>query len=123
MRPLQTGGRSKENRKHKRVHSHARCWCEGTNVTFYSRVGNVSEGGLFVSTNTPLPPGAQTRIRLELSPAESLTVSATVVWARSAGEVGPAGMGLAFKQPDSTQQRAQISAFIAAEVAASAVKR
>ena len=37
-----------ENRKSARVPTRLRCWCEGENVTVYARIGNLSEGGLFL---------------------------------------------------------------------------
>src|SRR4051812_20013604 len=96
MRPLRAGGQLKENRRHARVHARVRCWCEGDNVTLYTRVGNVSEGGIFLRTSTPMAPGSRTHLRLELGGAEPCEADATVVWARGAGDVGPPGMGLMF---------------------------
>ncbi len=59
-----TGGQKlAENRKHARVPSRLRCWCEGENVTVYARVGNLSEGGLFLRTSTPLATGAVATVR------------------------------------------------------------
>jgi uncharacterized protein (TIGR02266 family) len=97
MRPLRTGGQLQEQRKHARVHSRVRCWCEGDAVTFFSRVGNLSEGGLFLRTSTPLPYGAPARLRIQLGTALEIEVKARVIWSRGEGEVGPPGMGLAFE--------------------------
>src|SRR6185369_3065374 len=58
---LPTGGQDlAENRKTERVPSRLRCWCEGENVTVYARIGNLSEGGLFLRTSTPLERGSKT---------------------------------------------------------------
>jgi uncharacterized protein (TIGR02266 family) len=95
------GGIGKETRKHVRVPSGLRCWCEGENVTFYARVGNLSEGGLFLRTNTPLATGSRAMLRLNRSGEGEVQVMATVVWASDAYEQGPAGMGLRFEPLDS----------------------
>jgi uncharacterized protein (TIGR02266 family) len=91
-----------------RVLSRLRCWCEGENVTFYARVGNLSEGGLFLRTRTPLETGAITRLRLNDGP-ETVEATATVVWARADGQ--ESGMGLRFEaldEPGRSQLRALI---------------
>ncbi len=89
-----------DNRKHTRTSSRLRCWCESDSVTFYARIGNISEGGLFLRTSTPLPRGVQTRVRLG-DPAEpSLETEALVVWARATEGGGPPGMGLRFETLD-----------------------
>jgi uncharacterized protein (TIGR02266 family) len=82
------------------VPSGLRCWCEGENVTFYARVGNLSEGGLFLRTNTPLATGSRAVVRLNRSGEAEVQLLATVVWASAYGE-GPAGMGLCFEPLDS----------------------
>ncbi len=84
-----------DKRLHARVTSRLRCWCEGHEVTLYARVGNLSEGGLFLKTQTPLATGVRTRVKLEEG-EEGVDAEAVVVWAREEGEGGPAGMGLAF---------------------------
>lgn len=95
-----TGGQQlTENRKHPRISAALRCWCEGENVTLYARVGNLSEGGLYLRTSTPLPKGARAVLRFGGSEAEVVT-PATVVWSRGEGENGPPGMGLVFDELD-----------------------
>ncbi len=86
-----------ENRKTLRVHSRLRCWCEGENVTVYARIGNLSEGGLFLRTSTPLPQGSTARIRFGEPGIEAM---ATVMWARASDGGGPPGMGLRFQDVD-----------------------
>ncbi|MBF5040840.1 TIGR02266 family protein [Aggregicoccus sp. 17bor-14] len=94
------------NRRHKRIPSRLRCWCEGDNVTFYARVGDLSEGGLFLRTSTPLARGSRTLVRLHGEDRHELRAEATVIWARSeessaaqGGEqAGPPGMGLQFAE-------------------------
>ena len=55
----------RENRKTGRAEARLRCWCEGENVTFFARMGDLSEGGLFVRTSTPLEVGSEAKIRFE----------------------------------------------------------
>lgn len=91
-----TGGQSLvENRKFSRVQSKLRCWCEGENVTLYARIGNLSEGGLFLRTSTPLANGSKARVRF--GDGNAVEAAAAVVWSRGIdGDEGPPGMGLKF---------------------------
>ena len=105
----------RENRKYARVSTRLRCWCEGENVTFYARVGNISEGGLFLRTSTPLARGAKAWLRLEPKGQAELRAEATVVWARTgSGEQQP-GMGLRFEAVDE-QVREQLRTLVEAEL-------
>ena len=63
---------------------------------------NLSRGGLFVPTDTPLPVGATLDLEIELpGTGQVRTIPATVRWVRSTASVeGPAGMGLAFRDVD-----------------------
>ena len=96
------------NRKYERVPTKLRCWCEGENVTVYARIGNMSEGGLFVRTSTPLERGATARLRFG---TDGFETTARVVWSRSEGQDGPACMGLEFDGADD-QIRAAIRRMI-----------
>lgn len=92
----------KDNRKTERVDARLRCWCEGSNVTFYARIANLSEGGLFLRTSTPLEEGARTILRLQgRDPGEEIRTEAIVVWKREDHGTWPAGMGLRFEGVDS----------------------
>ena len=86
-----------DNRKHQRVTSRLRCWCEGENITVYARIGNLSEGGIFLRTSTPLERGSIARLRFG---AGGLETPARVVWSRMEGQYGPPGMGLQFENID-----------------------
>jgi uncharacterized protein (TIGR02266 family) len=91
-----------ENRKHERVTSRLRCWCESENITLYARIANLSEGGLFLQTNTPLARGQRTLLRLSSADVREVMAEATVVWQRPEREQkGPPGMGLRFEGLDS----------------------
>ena len=86
-----------ESRKHARVSTRLRCWCEGENVTVYARIGNLSEGGLFLRTSTPMPKGSRTLVRFRDGEQEEVSAEAVVVWTREAVGDQPAGMGLMFE--------------------------
>jgi uncharacterized protein (TIGR02266 family) len=91
-----------------------RCWCEGENVTLYSRVGNLSEGGLFLRTSTPLQQGARATVRIGVGEeaGPELQTAVKVVWTRPGGQSWPPGMGLAFEAleaPDLDRLRQIIS--------------
>ena len=86
---------SDENRKTQRVASRLRCWCEGENITVYARIGNLSEGGIFVRTSTPLERGTRATLRFGTDGVEA---PARVVWSRMEGQGGPPGMGLVFEE-------------------------
>lgn len=88
------------HRKSPRIDVRLRCWCEGENVTFYARVGNLSEGGLFLRTSTPLPVGVRTALRFEMKDGVSVRAGAQVVWARGTQGEQPPGMGLRFDVSD-----------------------
>lgn len=100
---VKSSGLTAESRKHSRVSTRLRCWCEGENVTVYARIGNLSEGGLFLRTSTPMPKGAQTLVRFrdgDAADAEEVSAEATVVWTRDGLGDQPAGMGLRFGPMD-----------------------
>jgi uncharacterized protein (TIGR02266 family) len=85
------------------VPSKLRCWCEGDNITVYARIGNLSEGGLFLRTSTPLQQGARAVLRFGAqAPVEAW---ARVVWSRVEGQGGPPGMGLQFETVDDLARR------------------
>lgn len=86
-----------DNRKFERVVSKLRCWCEGENITVYARIGNLSEGGIFLRTSTPLQQGTKATLRFGTAGVEA---PARVVWSRMEGQGGPPGMGLEFENID-----------------------
>lgn len=91
-----------ENRKHARIPTQLRCWCEGANVTLYARIANLSEGGLFVRTSTPLAEGTRAQVRLSPGAEPEIHATATVVWLRDSEEPAgrPPGMALRFESLD-----------------------
>ncbi len=95
---------SAEHRKFHRVTSRLRCWCEGDNITVYARIGNLSEGGLFLRTSTPLERGARAIVRF--GGDHPVEAAARVVWSRVEGQGGPPGMGLMFEEVDEARRDA-----------------
>jgi hypothetical protein len=81
-----------DRRKHLRVAWPSRCWCQAAEISIYAQIGNVSEGGLFLRTPSPLSEGAVATLSLPLGEdgAEQL-VQAIVVWRED-----QRGMGLRF---------------------------
>ncbi len=93
---------TQDRRKNERSLSRLRCWCEGGNITLYSRIGNLSEGGMFLRTSTPMAKGERTVLRLRCPDEQEVRTEAVVVWMRERTEAEkPAGMGLRFEGLDS----------------------
>lgn len=58
---------------------------------------DLSEGGLFVRTRRPSPPGTPLQLELQDRAGHSVELEGTVAWVRSESDgLGPAGMGIAF---------------------------
>lgn len=94
----------KNNRRFDRVPSKLRCWCEGEDITVYARIGNLSEGGIFLRTSTPLREGA--RATLRFGGDQPVEAPARVIWARVEGQGGTPGMGLQFEDIDEPRRDA-----------------
>src|SRR5262249_26091888 len=62
---------------------------------------NLSKGGIFIETASPLPVGEHLTLQFEVPGAGPLEVEAIVVWLRTASMDGlPDGMGLSFENLD-----------------------
>ncbi len=73
-------------------------------------------GGLFVSTDDPLPGGSETRLRFRVPGSDRLVeVDARVVWVVKPGEAGSVtpGMGLTFTDAAETAELARELASLA----------
>ncbi len=72
------------------------CWCETEEVTLYVKILNVSEGGVFIRTATPLEVGRRAKVVFHC-PGGNEEVVAVGEVIRSVGDrPGPPGMGLRF---------------------------
>jgi uncharacterized protein (TIGR02266 family) len=84
--------KGQEARRSPRFALRKRVWCEGDHVTLYLQSQNVSAGGFFLRTATPLPPGTRDRVSLRIEEVEMIA-DAEVVWVAGVGAHVP-GMGL-----------------------------
>lgn len=88
-----------ERRRHPRVPSRQRCWCEGSDITIYAQIGDLSEGGLSLRTPARLAPGSPVKVWLPAA-AGAIQVEARVAWCLERDRSGPsAGLGLRFEGP------------------------
>lgn len=70
-------------------------------MSVFAPMGNLSEGGLFVRTQLPLPVGTQTTLRFHLGDdGPEHEVKAVVVWGTNGAAASPPGMGLRFTHAD-----------------------
>ncbi len=104
----------KENRKHQRTPVILRVDYRDIDTFFTSFAENLSEGGMFISTNRPLSPG--TTLFLEfLLPDSSLKIKTRgeVMWSRKdpKSHVEKRGMGIRFEEL-SREDRAKINTMI-----------
>jgi uncharacterized protein (TIGR02266 family) len=87
---------TQEARRSPRFALRCRTWCEGDHVTLYLQSLNVSEGGLFLRTATPLPPGTRAVITIRVDGGDVIA-DAEVVWVATPGARVP-GMGVRLVQ-------------------------
>jgi type IV pilus assembly protein PilZ len=70
---------------------------------------NINEGGLFVETETPHPPGTRVDLQFKLPGSdEPLQVSGSVVRTAAGSDDEPSGMGIVFDELD-TRSRQRIN--------------
>jgi type IV pilus assembly protein PilZ len=106
-----------EARNHPRVPIDLKVDYRRMNAFFADYTRNISKGGMFIKTATPLEVGARFVVRLRL-PAhpEGLELMADVVWSSAVGE--SPGMGLKFVYA-SDEQRREFERFVEELMAAS----
>lgn len=83
---------SQEARRSPRYALRCRIWCEGDHVTLYLQSVNVSAGGMFLRTATPLPPGTRAVVTMRVDGVD-VVADAEVVWVANSGTTVP-GMGV-----------------------------
>ena len=81
---------SRELRSEPRLDFGYRAWCEHRDITLYLPVVNVSRGGLFLHTSTPLALGERLKVSV-LPGASGIVLEAAIAWARKRGPA--AGVG------------------------------
>ncbi|MFQ5960438.1 MAG: PilZ domain-containing protein, partial [Candidatus Methylomirabilales bacterium] len=88
-----------ERRSHVRVPVQFDVECTHADTASHGTCLNLSQGGMFIATEHPVPPGTQVMLHFKLpSPAEPLSVPGRVAW-MFRGETQPgtiAGMGVQF---------------------------
>jgi uncharacterized protein (TIGR02266 family) len=86
-----------QRRRALRVRTHLKLLVTTSVAQELLRAHDLSEGGLFVRTQRPSPPGTPLQLELQDRAGRSVELEGTVAWVRSAPDgMGPAGMGVAF---------------------------
>lgn len=100
---------SPERRKHQRVSTEILIKYSNADRFFTDYIQNISRGGIFVPTHTPLPEGTRLSITFSLPHCEqSITTEGTVIRSLRAdpeNNVGPSGMGIQFGKLDEEAQK------------------
>ena len=93
-----------ERRKHPRVRLATQVQCETAMLLTYSR--DVSEGGMFIETDTPLPPGSILTLRFNLDDKVSVMAKGVVTY-----QIRKFGMGVQFIEVP-PEDKKQIEAYV-----------
>lgn len=101
------------NRVHPRVELHVEVTLESGHNFYTGLSSNVSEGGLFVASDTPLPIGTRLLVRFALE-GEAATIDAVceVCWLRPRSADFPTGFGMRFLEI-SDEALARVATFVA----------
>jgi uncharacterized protein (TIGR02266 family) len=92
------------SRKHPRIQKVLALSYEDHNGFIEAYAGNISQGGLFIKTKSPLEPGEEFLLKLKLPGISNpLIIDCKVVWTKKGGEKNkqPPGMGVKFSKMDS----------------------
>ena len=101
-----------ERRAHFRFPTHLEVRFETGDELRSACMGNISEGGIFIATERPLPAGTPLRLFIA-APDGNVEMAGRVAWARPASSPnGAAGMGVRFEDL-SLAQREQIAEVVA----------
>jgi type IV pilus assembly protein PilZ len=101
--------RSRERRESRRAALELPIQYDRLNALFSDYTHNISRGGTFIRTETPLEVGTELAFRIEAPQlGEPIVLHGTVRWVVAPQEEGrPAGMGIAFVF-DSPEQKAEV---------------
>ena len=71
-----------DQRQHPRLDFEGRAWCEHKSLTLYLPVSNVSAGGIFIQTGTPMSTGQKLKISFGAleDGAEDVVAKVEIVW-------------------------------------------
>lgn len=88
---------SVQRRRSLRVRTHLKLLVTTSVAQELLHAHDLCEGGLFVRTQRPSPPGTPLQVELQDRKGHSVELEGTVAWVRSAPDgLGPPGMGVAF---------------------------
>lgn len=83
-----------ERRRHKRIPTSQRCWCESKDITLFGKITNASPQGAFIRTAAHMQEGEKARLLWKNPDGEQTVIDAEVVWV-SGGDTGTEpGLGL-----------------------------
>jgi uncharacterized protein (TIGR02266 family) len=90
-----------QDRRHSRAPIKLQVEYRTTGAFLVSYSMNLSKGGLFIETGSPLPVGSTVELQFEVPTAGALTVEGQVAWVRQGAYDGlPDGMGVQFGELD-----------------------
>jgi hypothetical protein len=71
-----------ELRRHPRLEFEGRAWCEHKSLTLYLPVSNVSAGGIFIQTGTPMSTGQRLKVSFGAleTDADEVVAKVEIVW-------------------------------------------
>jgi len=103
-----------------RVPIRSSCWCQSGRITLFGQIQNLSVGGCFVRTPTPLPAGSVASLKWEFEDdARTVDCVVRVAWARPADQANEKvpGMGLSFETINGAELQ-RIHSYISARTTA-----
>jgi type IV pilus assembly protein PilZ len=97
---LEEGMMGEESRENQRFESNIEILYESSGAMIQSHTLNISNGGLFLETEYPLPVGSEVTLRMVLpGETEPIEIQGCVVWSNPRGNKNnfPSGMGIQFR--------------------------
>lgn len=89
-------GDPSDKRRYKRAELRAQVDWDSDHNEYSGYTENVSEGGAFVATPSPLAIGEPLDLKITLATGEDLVIRTRVAWVRPASEEAAGGMGVQF---------------------------
>lgn len=86
------------HRAYRRVAVRCGCWLEHEQATIFGTTVDLGQGGLFLRTALPMPPGKAVRITLCLPGSETVVADGEVVRAVAPHDGDRPGLGVRFEQ-------------------------
>jgi uncharacterized protein (TIGR02266 family) len=89
-------GDPRDKRRYKRAELKAQVDWDTDHNEYSGYTENISEGGVFIATASPLAIGEPLEVRIALATGEELVIRTRVAWLRQAGDEAAGGMGVQF---------------------------